>query len=316
LLLFSFIGVGREQAGPQSVYLTILLYGSIVSLLRMSLSGFFSGIGRTRIVMIASVAAMVTNVVLDYAFIFGKLGAPAMGIRGAAYATIAGGAVAVAILCGGYLSARIRREYSIAASLRLDRALLGKLLRFGSPTGFEMCLNIFAFNAMVMMFHSLGAWQATAATVVFNWDLVSFVPLMGIEIGVTSLVGRYMGASDPDTAHRAVMSGLKAGMCYSAVIFVLFTGFPHMLVNVFRPAGESAVFTAAVPAAVFMVRLASVYVLVEAMLSVFIGALRGAGDTLWAMRMSVTLHWLMAAALAFVLRFLRLSPQAGWVVMV
>lgn len=313
---FVFMGVGAEQIGPQTLYLNILLYGSIIGLTRTSLSSFFSGIARTKIVMAAAFAAMITNVGLDYVFIFGKFGFPALGIRGAAFATILGGVVGLIILATAYFSGHNRREYGVERSFRFDRAIMGKLLRFGTPTGVEMCLNIIAFNAMIMLFHSLGPATATAATVVFNWDLVSFVPLIGVEIGVTSMVGKYMGSGCPEKAHRSVMSGLKLGMSYSAVIFILFVGFPGMLVNVFRPETVNAVFVSAVPMAVFMIRLASVYVLVEALLCVFIGALRGAGDTFWAMRMSVILHWLTVAVLAVVLHVLGLSPEIGWTVMV
>lgn len=314
--LFAIMGVGHGQLQPQMLYLNILLYGSIVSLMRASLSGFFTGIARTKIVMAASVAAMITNVGLDYVFIFGKFGFPVMGIRGAAYATIIGGIVGLMILGAAYFSGRNREEYGINSSFHFDRVLASKLFRYGSPTGIEMFLNILAFNSIVMMFHSLGPAAATAATIVFNWDFVSFVPLIGIEIGVMSLVGKYMGGRQPGIAHRAVMSGLRIGMFYSCVILVFFAGFPEMLVSVFRPLGESDIFAAAVPLAVYMVRLASVYVLVEAMLCIFIGALRGAGDTLWAMQMSVILHWLMVGVLAVILRVLRLSPQTGWTAMV
>lgn len=314
--MFSFMGVGAEQIGPQKIYLNILLYGSIVSLMRVSVSGFFSGVGRTKIVMVASFVAMLTNVGLDYVLIFGKCGFPALGIRGAGYATVLGGVVGLSVLASAYFQARNRKKYGVGQSFHFDRRLAEKLWRFGSPTGLEMFLNIVAFNTMVMMFHARGAVIATAATVVFNWDLVSFVPLIGIEIGVTSLVGRYMGARRPEKAHRAVMSGLKLGMFYSAVIFILFVGFPGKLVEVFRPDGESAVFVAAIPTAVFMIRLASIYVLVETMLCVFIGALRGAGDTVWAMRMSVTLHWVMVAVLALLLRVWQLPAEVGWAAMV
>ena len=61
-----------------------------------------------------------------------------------------------------------------------------------------------------------------------------------------------------------------------------------------------------------LVRMASLYVLVEAVLIVFIGALRGAGDTLWAMAMSASLHWMMVVVLWFMLKVIGTSPQAGW----
>jgi MATE family multidrug resistance protein len=108
--LFSFIGVGSGQLGPQKEYLSILLYGSLITLARTAMSGFFSGIGRTKIVMFASFSAMLANVGLDYLFIFGKLGFPAMGIRGAAYATVIGGVIGLAILFAAYLGSRNRRD--------------------------------------------------------------------------------------------------------------------------------------------------------------------------------------------------------------
>jgi len=146
--------------------------------------------------------------------------------------------------------------------------------------------------------------------------MVSFVPLIGLEIGVTSLVGRYMGAGAPDTAHRATMSGLKMGWVYSGVILVLFVFFPTALVAVFTPAEPDAVFEQAVPTALFMVRLAAVYVLIDAVVVVFSGALRGAGDTFWAMCISVSLHWLLLPILYVMLHQFGASPEATWVVMV
>ena len=98
-------------------------------------------------------------------------------------------------------------------------------------------------------------------TVVFNWDMASFVPLIGVNIGVTSLVGRYMGAGDPDTAHRATMSGLKLAWMYGACTLAAFALFPEPLVQVFRPDQNPEVFDRAAPLAVFMLRLASIYVL-------------------------------------------------------
>jgi len=285
-------------------------------LARMSLSSFFSGIARTRIVMIASLAAMLANVAFSYMFIFGKFGFSAMGIRGAGYSMILGGTVGLMILLFAYFRRHNRKEYGVDASFRFDRILAGKLFRLGSSTGLEMFLNIVAFNAMVMLFHSLGPATATAATVLFNWDMVAFIPLVGIEISITSLVGRYMGARNPGQAHQAVMSGLKLGMIYSGVIFIFCAGFPGMLVGVFKPAAVNPVFIAAVPIAGFMVRFMSVYVLVEAMLCVFVGALRGAGDTFWAMRMSVFIHWLMVFVLALLLKVFHQSPQIGWLAVV
>jgi MATE family multidrug resistance protein len=223
-----------------------------------------------------------------------------------------GGLSGLCVMVFAYFSPKNWKEFSLATSFKFDLDVLKKLIHFGSSTGLELFLTIVAFNGMVLIFHAHGIVTATAATMMLNWDLVSFVPLVGLEIAVTSMVGRFMGAGKPDLAHKAVMAGLKIGCAYSAVIFVLFVGFPQALIGVFRPTAASDVFTQAFPTAIFMLRMTSLYVLVEAMLIVFLGALRGAGDTFWAMGISVGIHWFMVIGLLITLRVLHLSPEAGW----
>lgn len=313
---FESSGISPVQLVAQKAYFNILIYAAIVSLLRTCVSGFFSGIGKTRMVMIASVVAMMSNVGLNWVFIYGKLGFPAMGIRGAAYGTILGGAIGLTVLVVAYLWPANRRAFAVGRSLRFDREAMGKLLRFGYPAGLEFFLNVLAFAGIVLVFHARGPVAATATTIMFNWDMISFVPLVGVQIGVMSLVGRYMGAGDPDTAHRATMSGLRLSWIYSSVILVLFLLFPRALVNVFAPDGPDDVFVQAMPTAVFMVRFASIYVMVDAAVVVFSGALRGAGDTFWAMCISVGLHWALLPILAAMLHVLDMSPESAWVTLV
>ena len=314
-ILFDLLNVPAEQLIPQKQYFNILVYGVVFGLLRNCLSCFFSGIGKTRIVMVAALTAMVVNVILDYAMIFGKFGLPAMGIQGAALATIAGSVCGLAVLAAAYLGAENRRAYNVIGALHYDGAMMKKLFRYGYPAGLEFFLNLLAFNIMILLFFSRGTTTAAAITVVFNWDMVSFVPLIGVNIGVTSLVGRYMGAGSPDTAHRATLSGLKLAWVYSFCILIAFAVFPKTLVGVFRPAETTAVFAEAFPLAVAMLRLASLYVMADAMLLVFSGALRGAGDTFWAMCISVTFHWVLVSVLYVLLRLFNVGAFWAWLVL-
>lgn len=313
---FRASGIAPDQLGPQTIYFNILIYSTIIGLMRGVLSSFFSGIGRTRIVMIASVLSMVMNIGANYVLIFGKLSFPALGIRGAAYGTIIGGVCGLIVLAAAYFLSKSREEYGVEGSFRFDTDVMRRLIKFGYPAGMEFFLNLGAFNAMIMLFHSEGQRVATAATITFNWDMVAFVPLIGIEIAVTSLVGRYMGARRPDTAHAATMSGLKIGSIYSGVMLVMFLAFPLALVNVFRPDVGDSVFVNALPLSLFMVRLVAVYVLLEAVLVALCGALRGAGDTLWAMRTSVALHWMMVGILFVMFKVAHASAEVAWVVLI
>jgi len=309
---FRGMGVESAQLGPQIEYFDMLLYIIIISLLKNCFNSFFSGIGRTRIVMVSSFVTMVLNVVFNYVFIFGKFGFPAYGIVGAAYGSILASIVGLLILLGRYFSAEYQREFAVRRAFVFDREVLTKLVRFGYPSGIELFLNMLSFTAMVFVFHSVSPATATAATIVFNWDMVSYVPLIGVEIGVTSLVGRYMGARRPDIAHQATLSGIRFGLCYSVVIFILFLGIPHTLVNLFSPQTPSVIFMQSSQTAVNMLRLASLYVMAEVIMIAYVGALRGAGDTFWAMILTVALHWALIPVVYIMLHVFHLPPEEAW----
>ena len=310
---FHHSGIAPEQLAYQLQYFRILVLFSFIGLLRSVVSGFFSGIGRTRMVMLASMGSMLVNIPMAYVLIFGKCGLPAMGMKGAAYGAVLAGMSGVTILACAYFFGKHHREFAVRQSFHFDPEILGKLVKFGYPAGLEFVLNFASFSAMIAIFHSCGQVVATAATVTFNWDMVAFVPLIGIEIAVTSMVGQYMGAQSPDHAHRATLSGIKTGLIYSSAMLIAFVMIPDFLVNVFRPDANAAVFNEALPLSLFMVRLVAVYVLVEAVIVAFAGALRGAGDTQWAMRISVTLHWALVSLLFWLLKVVHVSPQTAWV---
>jgi MATE family multidrug resistance protein len=292
------------------------MYGSILTLARHAVTTFFSGVGRTRIIMISAGAAMVVNICANYVLIFGKFGFPTLGIKGAAIGTVLGTATGLVITAGTFLSRGYRGEFGILSALRFDWGVMKKLLRYGLPPGFEFLLNMVAFDLLVMSFHSYGVEVAAAVTIAFNWDLVSFIPMIGVNIGITSLVGRFMGAGSPDTAHRSTISGLKVAVLYSAITFFLYLAFPHQLAAMFRPSDPGTDFSRIAPMAVFMIRMITVYVFGDAVALAFSGALRGAGDTFWTMVISIGGHWVLTLAALILVKGLGVAPKSAWAVVV
>jgi MATE family multidrug resistance protein len=301
---------------PQIIFFDILTYGSILILIRHSLASFFCGIGRTRAVMAASGTAMVMNIVASYVLIYGRAGFPALGIAGAAIGNLTGSFSGILVLAAFYFGKKNREEFSVKTSLGFHAPLLKKLLRYGTPSGLEMFLTLLAANGMILGFHSMGPVVATASSILFNWDMTAYIPLMGMEIGATSLVGRYMGARRPDIAHQSVMSGLKVGSVYALVLLFLFGFFAGPLVTVFRPSEASVLFAEAQPLAILMLRMISVYMFSIVLVVIFVGALRGAGDTLWAMTYHVTLHWMTVLVLYVSTRMFGLSPAQAWMLVI
>ncbi len=315
--LFGQLGVPASQLEAQAAYFDIMTYGTILIFIRQSLSSFFSGIGRTRIVMGASVTAMIVNIIASYILIYGKFGLPALGIRGAAYGSLIASVLGILMLAAAYFAPKNRAEFSIGKSLVFVPEVFKKLLRFGAPSGAEMLFTLMGANAFVLAFQSLGPVVATASSILMNWDMTAYIPLMGMEVGVTSLVGRYMGAQLPDVAHRSVMSGLKVGCVYGGVLLVLFGLFAAPMADLFRPGnGMDAVFLEARPLTVTMLRMISIYMFSIVLVIVFVGALRGAGDTLWAMCYHVSLHWLAALTLYAGTRWMGLPVVQAWALVI
>ena len=89
--------------------------------------------------------------------------------------------MATIMLFTAYLVHKNNVEFSVSKSFRFSAEIMKKLLYFGSPAGLEIFLNFIAFFFMVAVFQAQVDSASTATTIMFNWDLVSFIPLIGIE---------------------------------------------------------------------------------------------------------------------------------------
>ncbi len=314
---FSWAGHSPEQIAYEKEYFMItILVTTFFSLLRVPFGAFFSGIGRTSVVMVANFAGLLVNLAIAYVLIFGKLGFPQMGIRGAAIAVALSSVANLAVLSIYYFNSGNRRAYSIDKSYIFEWPLMRRLIKFGFPSGLEFMINLTAFTTMVSMFHGYGEKVASAVTIVFNWDMIAFLPMIGLQIAVTTLVGQNLGRKDEANAIRATWSGLKLNLMYSGLMLLLFLSVPSLLVNVFRPEALPPDWNEIVAIAVPMIMMMSVYPISDGMFIVFSGAIRGAGDTTWAMVASAILHWSGALWAWFLTHHLHLPPVTAWVLFV
>ena len=310
--IFAASGVEPRQLALQNEYFDICNTWYGVFLLRSVMASFFSGIGQTRVVMVSTIVAMTVNILASWLLIFGHAGFPELGMRGAAWGNVIGCASGLVILICVYLTPAIRKTYSVMRSWYFDASEMRTLLRYGLPGGIEFMLNLLAFSAMIDVYHAHAPMTATATTLVFNWDIVCFVPLVGLQIGVSSLVGRAMGAGSPETAKRVVRSGIMLGMMYSGVVLIAFVGAPQALVSMFQTEQVTPAFTTSAALAADMLRIAAAYVLMDAVVLVVSGALRAAGDAFFTMCISVGLHWMPLPIVIIGLHYADWTPLQVW----
>jgi len=312
--IFAGMGHAPDQVELEVTYYSILMFCSVTTLIKVCLSTFFSGVGKTKVVMVSDVLGILFNIPLSWCLIFGKLGLPALGIAGAAYGTVISTVFTIAIYLLFYFAKENREQFKIATSFVFDRGIAGRYLRLGFPSGLEMFMNVAAFNLFLLMFQSYGIAEAASATIVFNWDILSFVPLLGLNIAVMSMIGRFVGSGDMRKANEITTAGYILGIGYSLFLALIFLIFRDTLVDVFIFYDEGADEIRSLTR--YMMVGLSCYVLCEGMLQVAAGVLRGAGDTRWVMWASTSLHWLMLVIQFLIIKVFAFGPRVSWIAFV
>ncbi len=312
--LFAAMGHDPAQVELERDYFLLLMTGSIVTLAKVCISSYFAGIGRSRVVMVCDLFALIVNIPLCYAMVFGEFGVPALGIIGAGISTIVATLAGFCLFLVYYFAPQHRLRFKVAESFCLDRGILRRFLRLGLPSGVEMFLNVAAFNLFLLMFQSYGVAQGAAAAIVFNWDILSYVPMVGLNIAVLSMIGRFVGAGDLARANEVIGAGFVIGVCYSGALALLYIIFRYPLVELFAPpVGD---FTEIRELATFMMLGLASYAIADAVIQVCGGVLRGAGDTRWVMWASVSLHWAMLVLQFLIILVLDYGPRLSWLAFV
>ncbi len=311
---FAFAGHSPLQIALEKEYFIISMFTtSLFALLKVPLASFFAGIGKTKKIMFANFVGLVANLLAAYALIFGKFGFPAMETRGAAIAVAVSAFANFATLLFFYVKKDNAKEFELSKSFVFRKDLMSRILRFGFPSGLEFLINLSAFTAMVSMFHGYGETVASAVTIAFSWDMVSFVPMVGLQVAVMALVGQNLGRKNEEGAIRSAYSGFKIVFIYSSLMMMLFLLVPSALTEIFRPK-HCENWNSIRTIAVSMVMMMSIYPFSDGVFIVFSGAIRGAGDTRWAMMASAILHWTATLITWFVIKYLKLPPLTAWAI--
>lgn len=298
-------------------YFTILTAGGFLVVVNSAISSFFTGRGETFTNMIAVVAGNLLNIPLDYMMIFGKWGCPELGIEGAAIATVISSAATPLILGILYFSRRNHATHRTRAHLRFDPALFRRLLRFGFPSGVNFFLDVASFSVFVMLIGRMGEVALAVSNIALSINMVAFMPLLGISIAATTLVGQYQGAGDHATAERAGWNALKIATGYMAAIGLTYVLFPALWFELFaqRDGGGLSLDQLMETGRWLLVMMAA-WGIFDAANVVLSGALKGAGDTKFVMYFAIIGGWLLLVPAELVLvLYYKCSVLTAWLVL-
>ena len=285
---------GAEVFAEEGVYLGILIWGSLPALLSSALAGFFSGRGDTRTPMWAYLAGNALNVVLDYWFIFGGPGLPALGIRGAAYATVLSSVLPAAMLAWAAYRGPVNREYGTRRALRWDGPLFRRMIRFGVPSGIHLMLDLVAYAVFVLLAGRFGAREQSANSIALSVNALSFMPVIALGVAGGIAVGQYQGRNEPAVAARSGWTALWMGALYMAVMGAAFVLLPRLFIGAFAGSAEASVpMDEVFPIARRLLVWIAAWGIGDACCLVLSGALKGAGDTRFVMVYSLFFNWML-----------------------
>ncbi len=304
-------GANEETIGLSVTYFRVISLAFLPSCWQLCICAAMRAIGKTRVTMLTNVTANLVNVCLNYVLINGKLGFPALGVKGAAIAT-ACGTVVGSLMCiftvlrpGGYFH---------LALPRFDSATLAGLGKVGSSSMVEaVCLRA-GFLILARLIAGIGTNAFAAYQIVCQVTSLSFTLGDGVGTAGTSLVGQALGAKRKDLAMAQSQVAYRIGMMVSVGLMAVITLFSRQIALLFTT-DEQIIRDVTV----------SLYIVIVAMIPqngrvVLSGTLRGAGDTRFVAGCALlsvtllrpTLTWLFCYPLADALPIPYLAVTAPW----
>jgi MATE family multidrug resistance protein len=259
-------------------------------------NGYLEGLGHTRTPMVVAIMANAVNILLDWLLIFGPGPLPAMGVAGAGLATALSNLFMLA--CFVWIVHRPGSLYGRRFGARrivepFDPARIRAMLRVGWPMGLQFFTEVGAFLVFAVMIGWISAAALAANQVTMRLLSISFMTTWGLGVAATTLVGRYLGAGQPELAALAGRRTLALGLGVTALAAAGFVLLAQPLASLFTTDAE------VLRLAVMLLPVAAVFQVFDGVNMVSNGALRGAGDTRWPMWAVAGMSWLVGVPLVW-----------------
>lgn len=270
-------------------YMELRMYGVTAMVAVEALGNWYGGLGNTWMALVASVVSMVVDLFLNWVLIFGHLGAPEMGVNGAALSSAIGSWAGFLFLAVAFYR-RWGGAPRTRAKLGLSFVELARVIRFGLPNGLNWFFEFAAFQLVFVnfVFSDLGDDLVAALNVVIAINSVSFMPAFGLASAGAILAGQAIGSGDRDAVWPQVKLTLLCTMTWMGAIGLLYLLLPAPLMDLFNEGDGSA---ALVTTGATMLAISAAWQLFDAIGITLSETLRSAGDTFWTAAARFVLAW-------------------------
>lgn len=298
-----WLGQKPEVAGLGQDFLRIAGWGMAPALLVMALKGYLSALHKTQVVLWVTIGAVGLNLALAYPLIFGVWGAPELGIRGAAIASL-GVQIGTFLALGIYAQFQpdLRRFHLFQRFWRPDWQALGQVFRLGWPIGVTGLAESALFSAASVMMGWIGTVELASHGIAMQAAALAFMVHLGLSNAVTVRVGHAEGAGDARGLREGALVAIALSTGFALVVVALFLIFPVPILSLFVDATkpESAEI---IRFGTTLLALAALFQMGDAMQVMALGLLRGIRDTRVPMAIAAVSYWLIGIPVSYGLAF-------------
>lgn len=299
--IMGLMGQEPELAEMVRQYLMIAGWGIIPALLVMVLKSYLAALERTQVVFWITIFSAMVNVLANYVFIFGNWGAPELGVRGAAIASLTSHSASLLAVVVYVLKAM--PEHQIFVRLwRPDWEMLARVFRLGLPIGVTGLSEVGLFAASAVMMGWLGTIALAAHGIALQLASITFMIHLGISNVATIRAGNALGRRDPAHLVRGAITATTMSLLVAAATIVGFVLWPEPLIDAFMQSEEPAR-DQILAVGAGLLAMAALFQLVDGAQAVALGLLRGVQDTKVPMILAGISYWLVGIPVSYLLGF-------------
>ena len=286
-------------------YLQAVAWGMPAAALFQSLRCHTQGIGVLRPFAIASVIGFFANIPLNYAFIYGRLGAPELGAAGCGWATAISMWLAPILIAFYMTRAKALREYlPPLRPVAPQFAVIGEIARLGLPIGLTFFLEVAVFSVIALMIATLGNSAMAAHQIAFNvWDVV-YMPLISVGSAMATRVGHAIGAGNRDGVRVAIRTGSAFNLAVALLCMAVLLSVPEPIIRAYTD--DEGIRTLAIS----LIRLAALFILLDALQVSASFGLRAFKDTRYPFLVMCLAYWLVTLPLGYWLGLVQAESAA------
>ena len=296
--LFPLIGITEAVRGPAREYISLLNWSTLPLLLYVAFRRYLQGVGKVRPVTFALVSANLVNWFGNWALIYGKLGLPALGVRGSALSTcVARIYMAAVLIWWAWKHERDRGHPLFAHWPGLRPAILVRLLGLGWPAASQLIFEVGAFSVATLLAGRISPDILAAHQIVLNSASLTYMVPLGLASAAAISVGHAVGAGNRALARRKGSMAIGIGVVFMALAAAAFLIFPRQLVHIYTHDSE----TAAV--GIRLLAVAAAFQIFDGIQGISTGALRGLGKTRGPMVINMVAYGVIGLPIGYVLCF-------------